>query len=199
MRCTRCGWVIEPEGCPCRASVPQFGATLVPVGKRVVMRPGHGPSMPLWTTGEVIAHLGPLHQVDTRMGSYWCEIDDLLPETPEREQVLADGTRVWALWVDGRWYPGLVDGVQGSLRHVAWDDGDCMWLDAYQIVPMAAEAQAPEEGAFVLARHPQGPMAPARIEEHQGARYRVTFPDGEEAWVPGDDVYPVPPNPFHGA
>lgn len=199
MRCTQCGWVIEPEGCPCQASVPQFGTSLVPVGKRVVVRPGRGPSMPVWTTGEVVAHEGPLHQVNTRMGAYWCEIDDLLPEATDREEVLGDGTRVWALWVDGRWYPGLVDRVQGPLRHVTWDDGDAMWLDAYQMVVMATEAKTPEEGTIVLARHPQGPKVPARVEEREGMRFRVTFPDGEEAWVPSDDVYPMPPNPFYEA
>lgn len=197
MRCTRCGWVIEPEGCPCQASVPRYGAALVPVGRRVVVRPGRGPSMPLWTTGEVVAHQGTLHRVSTRMGEYWCELDDLLPEATEREPELGDGARVWALWVDGRWYPGLVDGVQGALRHVAWDDGDSMWLDSYQVVPVAAEPPPPEEGSFVLARHPEGPRVPARIEERDGARYRVAFADGEVVWVPGDDVYAFPPNPFH--
>src|ERR1700761_8118603 len=100
MRCTRCGWVIEPEGCPCGETAGRLTPTAVPVGKRVVVRPGRGPSMPLWTTGEVIGHQGPLYQVNTRMGPYWCEIDDLLPESAEREEALGDGSRVWALWVD---------------------------------------------------------------------------------------------------
>jgi hypothetical protein len=151
-----------------------------------------------WMTGEIVAHQGPLHKVKTASGEcYWCEHDDLVPEAAEREPLLQDGTKVWALWLDGRWYPGTIDGLQGSLRHVTWDDGDNMWIEAYQAVVQAAPAEPPTVGAVVLARKPEGNYQPARIDERNGPRFHVVFADGEESWVPGDDVYTFPPSPFH--
>jgi hypothetical protein len=85
------------------------------------------------------------------------------------------------------------------LRHITWDDGDSMWLDSYQVVVMATGPKMPDEGAVVLAKHPGGTMMPARIEEREGLRFRVTFADGDEGWLPIDDVYAVPPNPFQNA
>jgi hypothetical protein len=150
----------------------------------------------VWMTGQVAAHQGTLHRIETRSGSYWCESDDLVPDAPQRIAALSDGTRVWAHWLDGRWYPGTIDGLEGPLRHVTFDDGDAMWLDAYQTVLLAVEPQPPEEGAFVVAKHWEGDFRPARVEEQDGARYKVLFQDGEEGWLPGDDLYTFPPNPF---
>lgn len=152
--------------------------------------------MPFWSTGEVVGHQGFLHKVATPTAAYWCESDDLLPESPVRDRVLNEGTRVWALWVDGRWYPGVIDGQQGSIRHVTWDDGDAMWLEPHHIVLLATSGGVPMEGAIVLAKHWNGQMMPARVEQRDGARFRVIFQDGEEAWVPGDDLTTFPPNPF---
>jgi hypothetical protein len=198
MRCLQCGWVASGKGCPCGyASKMQF-KPMVPVGTRVAFRFGRGPSMPFWTTGDVVAHQGKLHQVSTKTASYWCEVNDLMPESPVREQGLKDGTRVWALWLDGRWFPGVIDACEGPLRHVAWDDGDQMWLEAYQMVVMAADARSPEEGDIVLAKHWNGDVQPARVEQRDGARFKVVFRDGEESWLPGDDLTTFPPNPFMG-
>lgn len=198
MRCTQCGWIVGKERCPCGASLPNFEKKSFPVGTRVVARPGRGPSMSVWMPGEVVAHQGPLHQVNTRAGQYWVESDDLLAESVDREKVLEDDTRVWALWLDGRWYPGTIDKMQGPLRHVTWDDGDAMWLDAYQTVVLAAEAEPPEEGSMVIAKRWDGEFQPARVEQKEGLRYRVAFSDGEEATIPGDDLYTFPPSPFQG-
>ncbi len=152
--------------------------------------------MRVWMIGEVMAHQGRLHQVKTRSGDYWCEPDDLLPESAEREQALLDGTKVWALWLDGHWYPGMVDDCQGPLRHVTWDDGDSMWIDAYQAVVQAAGAEPPSVGGVVVAKRWDGEYQPAQVDQRDGARFHVVFRDGEEAWVPGDDVYTFPPCPF---
>ncbi len=197
MRCDRCGWVVGDKRCPCGASAPKYGTALVPTGTRVVARPGRGPSMIIWMTGEVVGHQGPLHQVRTRMGEYWCESDDLVPESPERDQALQDGTRVWALWLDGRWYPGMIDGCQGRLRHVTWDDGDTMWVEAYQTVVQATGPEPPSVGSVVVARRWDGQYQPARVDQRDGPRFHVVFADGEESWVPGDDLYTFPPSPFH--
>jgi hypothetical protein len=196
MRCVKCGWIVPGEGCPCRYSKPRPGNFPLPKGTRVVFRYGRGASMPLWATGEVVGQQGRLYQVGTKGGAYWCEGDDLLPEAPEREQALKEGTRVWALWLDGRWFPGIIDDCEGPVRRVLWDDGDCMWVDAYQAVIMAGAAVQPAEGALVFAKHWQGNIQPARVEQQDGMRYRVVFRDGEEAWFPADDLTTVPPNPF---
>jgi hypothetical protein len=168
----------------------------VPAGTKVVARPGQGPSMAVWFPGEVTAHQGALHQVTTRAGDYWCEVDDLLPASEEREPALAHGVRVWALWLDGRWYPGTVDGCQGSLRHVRWDDGDRMWLPAGHAVVLAAEPDGPQVGQVVMAPHWNGEVQPARVEQEEDQRFRVVFADGEESWVSGDELQTFPPNPF---
>src|SRR6516164_5650913 len=70
---------------------------------------------------------------------------------PRRGETLTPDTRVWAMWLDGRWYPGRVDDVEGPLRHITWDDGDSMWLDANAVVPLIVETGRPKEGALVLA------------------------------------------------
>src|SRR5262249_47038316 len=143
-------------------------------------------------------HQGKLHLVGSRNGaSCWCEHDDLVPEAPERAGELAEGTRVWALWVDGHWFPGVIDGCEGPVRHVSWDDGDSMWVDIASIVVMAAEGGTRKEGALVLAKHWSGNPQPARVEQEDGHRFRVVFRDGEDAWVPRDDLTLVPPCPFN--
>jgi hypothetical protein len=176
--------------------MPRAGASLVPVGTRVVLRPGRGPSMIVWLTGEVESHEGTLHRVKTSSGNYWCEVDDLLPESSERERALTEGERVWALWLDGRWYPGTVDGRQGRLRHITWDDGDAMWVEPSHIVLLAAEAGSPEVGQVVVARRWNGESQPARVEQQDGDNFKVVFADGEESWVSPDEVSTFPPNPF---
>src|SRR5262249_30826209 len=118
MRCARCGWVVTETRCPCGATLARTETAPLPVGTAVVARPGCGPSMFIWLAGEVTGQDGALHQVRTASGTYWCELDDLLPDLPGREQHLEDGERVWALWLDGRWYPGTIDRCQGRLRHV---------------------------------------------------------------------------------
>ncbi|HXG10525.1 MAG TPA: tudor domain-containing protein [Gemmataceae bacterium] len=196
MRCTRCGWVVGRTRCPCGATAPRAVSPLIPVGTQVVARPGRGPSMFIWLAGEVAAHEGPLHLVRSATGNYWCEADDLLPDLPGREDALTDGARVWALWLDGRWYPGTIDGRQGRLRHVTWDDGDSMWLEPGHIVLLVAEAGEPEVGTVVVAPRWNGEHQLARVEQQDGDRFRVVFSDGEEAWVCGDELATFPPNPF---
>jgi hypothetical protein len=196
MRCVKCGWIIEDNSCPCSKGRPTGMKSLVPIGTRVAFRYGRGPSMPFWSTGEVSGQQGRLYQVKTRHDAFWCELDDLVPESADRDDLLREGTRVWALWIDGRWFPGIIDAEEGRIRHVIWDDGDAMWLEPHQIVVMAAESGVPKEGTVVLTRHPDGDMQPARVEAREGMRFRVTFRDGEEKWVPGDDITTFPPNPF---
>jgi len=169
----------------------------VPVGARVVTRPGRGPSLLPWLQGEVTGHQGRLYQVRTRMGDHWCDADDLLPDAPQRDEALTPGTRVWALWIDGRWYTGNIDGSEGRLRHVVWDDGDSMWLEPGQLVVLAVENQEPKVGHVVVApRGWNGEKQPARVEQADGDGCRVVFGDGEEATVDLDDLITFPPNPF---
>lgn len=196
MRCLKCGWLVMDKRCPCgpAAIIPKKGP--VPIGTKVVFRFGRGPSMVFWTTGEVVRHQGKLHEVSTRSSSYWCESADLLPPSQERDADLAEGTRVWALWLDGRWFPGVIDGVEGTIRHVAFDDGDAMWLETHQMVVLTAEAEELDEGATVLAKHWNGEVQPARVEQRDGSRCQVVFQDGEEAWVETADLTTFPPNPF---
>lgn len=195
MRCTQCGWVVQENGCPCGAARPGRGVTLLPVGTQVMARPGRGPSMMYWEHGEVVAHAGPLHRVRMNLGEFWCELDDLVPASPERERSLGDGARVWARWLDGRWYPGTVDGRQGPLRHVTWDDGDAMWLDPLFMVLLVKEG-TPQVDTIALAPRWDGEYQPARIEQQEGVRYRVVFQDGEEAWVTADELRTLPAYPF---
>jgi hypothetical protein len=200
MRCVQCGWLVRDEACPCGHTKLRAGNTLVPLGRRVVFRAGRGPHMFQWGVGEVTAHQGRLHSISTRGGgSYWCEIDDLLPDSPERAELLNENTRVWAMWIDGQWFPGVIDGVEGPIRHVCWDDGDSMWVESIQIVVMAAANEPLREGAIVLANHWNGDMQPGRIEQLEGYRYRVVFGDGEEDWFSADDLTTLPPNPFNDA
>jgi hypothetical protein len=195
MRCVRCGWLANDNGCPCGKFLGVEGG-MVAVGTRVLARPGRGPSMLFWEAGEILGHSDDLHRVRTMSGDYWCEVDDLLPESRDRELALLADTRVWARWVNGRWYPGTIDACRGPLRHVAWDDGDTMWLDTSHMVLLAAEAGQPQVDSFVLARRWNGEQEPARIEQQDGDRYRVTFGDGEEEWVTGEDLQTFPANPF---
>src|SRR5262245_53756104 len=195
MRCVRCGWLANDGRCPCGRFLAVDGGR-VPVGTRVLARPGRGPSMTFWDTGEVLGHSDFLHRVRTPSGDWWCETDDLLPESPARAEDLVRDTRVWARWVNGRWYPGTVDACQGPLRHVIWDDGDAMWLGPSHLVVLVAEAAEPQVDSFVLARRWDGDEEPARVEQQDGDRYRVVFSDGEEAWVTADDVQTFPANPF---
>src|SRR5436309_806786 len=83
---------------------------------------------------KVTAHVGRIHQVTSQFRQFWCETMDLLPESPRRAESLTPDTRVWAVWLDGRWYPGRVDDAEGPLRHVTWEDGDSMWLDPGSVV-----------------------------------------------------------------
>ena len=152
--------------------------------------------MPLWMTGEVAGHQGQIHRVATRSGDYWCEAEDLLPDSPERARELTPGSRVWALWLDGRWFPGTVDAVEGTLRHVTWDDGDSMWLEGHQVVLLVKEKQAPEVGTVVVAQRWDGDFQPARVEAEEDGQFRVVYPDGEEAWVDEEKLQTFPPNPF---
>src|SRR5436190_20331709 len=119
MRCHLGGWVMENRPCPCGATRVGRRA-LVPAGTKVVARPCRGSSRIAWEGGTVTAHAGRLHQVTTPFRQFWCEATDLLPESPARAEALTDATRVWALWLDGRWYPGTVDDAEAGLRHVTW-------------------------------------------------------------------------------
>src|SRR5207249_12274148 len=93
MRCMRCGWIAKDGQCPCGNFLSVRGGR-VPVGTRVLARPGRGPSMLFWEAGEVQSHADFLHRVHTPSGDYWCELDDLLPDSAERAQMLAPDTRV---------------------------------------------------------------------------------------------------------
>jgi hypothetical protein len=151
--------------------------------------------MMFWTSGEVAGHNGPLHQIKTSQGDFWCEVDDLLPESDQRESMLGAGKRVWARWLDGRWYPGRIDGQQEKLRHVTWDDGDSMWLEQLYMVPLVREG-SPQVDTFVMAPRWDGEFQPARIEQQEGSRFRVIFQDDEESWIEGDELRPFPAYPF---
>ena len=177
MRCSRCGWVMNRNRCRCGAG---HGNEVVPVGTKVVFRPGRGPQMPLWMSGEVTGHQGQVHRVTARSGEFWCEAEDLLPDSPERARELTPGSRVWALWLDGRWFPGTVDAVEGTLRHVTWDDGDSMWLEGHQVVLLVKEKQVPVVGTVVVAQRWDGDFQPARVEAEEDGQFRVVYPDGEE-------------------
>jgi hypothetical protein len=152
--------------------------------------------MSRWDRGEVHGHLGAIHRVETAYGTFWCEAQDLLADSPERESRLVLGARVWGLWIDGRWYPGTVDGEQGSLRHVTWDDGDSMWTEARNLVLRVASRRAPRVGDHVLAHRWDGHDAMGTVEEEEGGRVRIAFADGEEGWVPAESARVYPSNPF---
>lgn len=197
MRCLQCGWSVRDSACPCGAAQPGDTAQ-VEVPARVSARPGRGQSMLFWAPGEVIERQGPLCKVRTRALEFWCEAADLVLEAPQRTRRLLDGTRVWALWLDGHWYPGTVDGAEGSLRHVTWDDGDSMWLEPAQLVVLVREAGPPQVDTVALAPRWDGNYQPARVEQQDGRRFRVVFfSDEEEAWVEREELRTFPANPFH--
>ena len=195
MRCTQCGWIVENTPCPCGAT-KQARAALVPIGTKIVARPCRGTSRIAWEAGTVTAHVGRVHQITTPFRQFWGEAQDLLPESPRRGEALTDGTRVWAVWLDGRWYPGTVDDAEGPLRHVTWDDGDSMWLEANYIVPLVVESGRPKVGALILAKRWDGDFEPARVKDEGESEFCVAFADGEEAWVTEDDMQSFPPHPF---
>jgi hypothetical protein len=129
---------------------------------------------------------------------FWCDAYDLLAESPERTRRLHNGTRVWALWLDGRWYAGTVDALEGNLRHVTWNDGDSMWLEPSQIVLLVREAGPPQVDTIVLAPRWDGDYQPARVEQQEGRRFRVVFfSDQEEQRVEREEIRTFPANPFH--
>ncbi len=197
MRCLLCGWSVRDSACPCGETRPGARPD-VAVHAPVAARPGRGPSLLFWSAGEVVERQGPLYKVKTRAADFWCDGFDLLAESAERTRRLQDGTRVWALWLDGRWYPGTVDGVEGRLRHVTWDDGDALWLEPWQLVLLVREAGPPQVDTVVLAPRWDGAYQPARVEQQDGRRYRVTFfSDEEEAWVEREELRTFPANPFH--
>jgi hypothetical protein len=168
------------------------------VNTLVAARPGHGQSMLFWSAGEIVDRQGPVFKVRTRAMEFWCDASDLIGEDPERTRRLADGTRVWALWLDGRWYPGTVDGLEGRLRHVTWDDGDSMWLEPSQMVLLVREAGPPQVDTVVLAPRWDGEYQPARVDQQDGRRYHVVFfSDEEEAWMEREALRTFPANPFH--
>jgi len=170
---------------------------MVPVGERVLARAGRGPSMGRWDQGEVEGHQGPIHRVSTSYGVYWCEADDLLPDSPRRQELLVKGTPVWALWLDGRWYPGTVSGIEGPLRQISFDDGDRMWMEARSLAVMVIQSSAPHLGQSVIAPRWNGQYEAATVELAEGERYRVLFQDGDEAWFGVEDLKSLPPCPFH--
>ena len=196
MRCVICGWAVESGRCRCGASVATAVPGIIPVGERVLARAGRGPSMERWDRGEIEAHVGFIHRVATSFGVYWCEPDDILADSPRREELFVERARVWGLWLDGRWYPGTVDGIQGPLRHVTFDDDDRMWTEARNLVVMAVESPPPRVGKRVLAPRWDGQYDAASVEQTEGGRYRVAFEDGDEAWFGADDLKTFPPNPF---
>jgi hypothetical protein len=196
MRCALCGWILGDGRCPCGASSPEPASSTVAVGTPVVARPGRGPSMNVWAPGEVAAHAGPVHRVESDRGRFWCDPEDLLPASPERDRALVKGRRVWGLWLDGRWYPGTVAAAQDGLRRVEFDDGDSMWLETRCLVLLAAEPGTPEVGSVVVARHWNGEEMAARVEGYDDGQFRVVFRDGEEGWFPEDELMTFPPNPF---
>jgi hypothetical protein len=149
-----------------------------------------------WDRGEVQAHVGPVHRVETAFGTYWCESDDLLVDSPRREELLVPGARIWGLWLDGRWYSGAVDGVQGPLRHVAWDDGDRMWIEARNLVLLSVEPPPPQVGRRVLAPRWDGGYEPGTVEQVEGEKFRVVFADGEDVCLAAEDLQTFPPCPF---
>jgi hypothetical protein len=120
----------------------------------------------------------------------------MLPDSPQRSALLVAGTSVWALWCDGRWYPGTIDRLEGPLRHVTWTDGDSMWIEARHAVLRAVDAAPPALGDSVLAQRWDGRREHGVVEEQGGARLRVCFADGEEEWVQAEDVQSAPRNPF---
>jgi hypothetical protein len=195
MRCTQCGWIVENSPCPCGATKAARQA-VVPIGTIIVARPCRGPSKIAWEQGKVTAHVGRIHQVTTQFRQFWCETMDLLPESARRAEALTPDTRVWAMWLDGRWYPGRVDDAEGPLRHVTWDDGDAMWLDANTVVPLVVESGKAKEGALVLAKRWDGDFEPARVKEVTAEEVCVIFSDGEETWVSADEMQSFPPCPF---
>ena len=196
MRCVICGWIVGSERCPCGASVAGATEALIAIGARVLARAGRGPSMLRWDKGEVQAHQGMIHRVETPYGTCWCETDDLLPDSPARAGGLTQGTRAWGLWLDGRWYPGTIDAIEGPLRRMVWDDGDIMWIETRTIVLMAVPAPPPQSGKEALAPRWDGRYESATVEQAEGRRFRVVFADGEEAWVAKEDLRTSPPNPF---
>jgi|SoiMethySBSTD1v2_1073268.scaffolds.fasta_scaffold11471_7 hypothetical protein len=152
--------------------------------------------MTAWEDGEVRAHVGEIHEIVTPSGTYWCDPDDLVCSSPEREARLREGTRVWARWLDGRWYPGTVDRVEGPIRHILWDDGDSMWLQPHHAVILVAEPGPPRQGSRVLAPRWDGGVQVARVLEREGGRLRVSFSEDEDAWVAVTEVESYPENPF---
>jgi hypothetical protein len=162
----------------------------------VVARPCRGPSRIAWEPGTVTAHVGRIHQVTSQARQFWCETIDLLPESPRRGEALTPDTRVWAMWLDGRWYPGRVTDAEGPLRQVTWDDGDAMWIDGNTAVPLIVEAGRAKTGSLVLAKRWDGDFEPARVKEVTDEEVCVTFADGEDAWVSEDEMQSFPPNPF---
>lgn len=153
-----------------------------------------------WEPGEVTGHVGKVHRVETGYGVWWCEADDILPESEERREMIEEGSRVWARWLDGRWFPGTIGGSEGPLRHMTWDDGDSMWIEASHVVLMPIESASPAPGRQVIASRWDGEHQIGIVEEEEATGlFRVRFLDGEEASFAGRELRTLPPNPFREA
>jgi hypothetical protein len=100
---------------------------------------------------------------------------------------LVAGTRVAALWKDGRYYPGTIAGVLSQGLEVAYDGGD-RW-----VVPVATlviiSPGIIREGARVLAVWTDGRMYPGVIASRSPGGATIAWDDGgKPMFVPEGNI-----------
>lgn len=106
---------------------------------------------------------------------------------------LQAGEVVWAPWMNGVLFTGVIDQLQGDEVHIHFDDGDRGWVRRDTVLPLALTV-----GLRVMARWKMGSQYyPGTITEIDGERVHIHYDDGDREWtrtkalaLPGDPATP---------
>jgi hypothetical protein len=102
---------------------------------------------------------------------------------------LRKGDRVWAPWMAGIRFVGIVHEIRDGEAHIHFDDGDQGWVQLAQLLPFE-----PTVGMRVLANWRRaGQYYPGVVTKINGERLHIHYDDGDEEWtkaaalaIPGD-------------
>jgi len=105
------------------------------------------------------------------------ERDDWLPDPGEQE--LGTGDRVFGLFFDGFWYPGIILSIDHKRLHVLFDDNDQAKLTWEKVKPLELSV-----GDRIFCRWKGGEFYFAgEIKRKKGERIFVNYDDGREEWT----------------
>ncbi len=117
------------------------------------------------------------------------------------------GTRVAAIWKNGAYYPGTVQGLVEGGYAIAYDDGDQWVAPRNRVLPMTQSGV--QVGDHVLAVWKNGKMYPGRVSAVSPGGATISWDDGDTPmFVPEKNIAPIgggggaakgkrPPEPYH--